>query len=140
MIPSAAWWIVRQYVMSPLSLGRNAFSSVLMDDDGLSLVCSPEELSMLQSLNLFDLKVSSQRWKALVIQIIGSVTQFPGAVHHLANSLSSRGLSILHISTFEREIFLVQEHDMEIACDVLQMATASDGFVPIPENEPSLSD
>ena len=41
-------------------------------------------------------------------------------VHYLADSLSRAGLSILHISTFEYEVFLVQEQDIEKACAVFR--------------------
>ena len=82
----------------------------------------------MKSLN-FPLNVNQQRWRALVIHVIGSVTQLPGAVHLLANMLSVRGISILHISTFEREIFLVQEHDLDVACELLKKATSSNEFI-----------
>ena len=41
-------------------------------------------------------------------------------MHYLADSLSKEGLSILHISTFESEVFLVQEQDIEKACSVFR--------------------
>ena len=41
-------------------------------------------------------------------------------MHYLADSLSKEGLSILHISTFESEVFLVQEQDCEKACAVFR--------------------
>lgn len=41
-------------------------------------------------------------------------------MHYLADSLSQEGLSILHISTFESEVFLVQEQDIEKACAVFR--------------------
>lgn len=56
-----------------------------------------------------------------MINVVGAA-MFPGAVHYLADSLSSAGLSILHISTFEYEVFLVQEQDIERACSVFRTA------------------
>lgn len=64
--------------------------------------------------------ISPQRWRAFVIKVVGSTEEFPGAVHYLADSLSKEGLSILHISTFESEVFLVQEQDIEKACAVFR--------------------
>ena len=64
--------------------------------------------------------MSPQRWRAFVIKVVGSTEEFPGAVHYLADSLSKEGLSILHISTFESEVFLVQEQDIEKACAVFR--------------------
>lgn len=55
-----------------------------------------------------------------MINVVGSAVEFPGAVHYLADSLSQEGLSILHISTFESEVFLVQEQDIEKACTVFR--------------------
>lgn len=55
-----------------------------------------------------------------MIKVVGSTEEFPGAVHYLADSLSKEGLSILHISTFESEVFLVQEQDIEKACVVFR--------------------
>jgi hypothetical protein len=64
--------------------------------------------------------VSPQKWRAFVIKVVGSAVEFPCAVHYLADSLSKEGLSILHISTFESEVFLVQEQDCEKACIVFR--------------------
>lgn len=64
--------------------------------------------------------VSPQRWRAFVIKVVGAAVELPGAVHYLADSLSKEGLSILHISTFESEVFLVQEQDIEKACSVFR--------------------
>lgn len=66
------------------------------------------------------MKVSPKRWTALVINIIGSAAAFPGAVYCLANSLSQGGISILHISTFNSEVFLVQEQDSDKACMLIR--------------------
>jgi hypothetical protein len=63
---------------------------------------------------------SPQHWRALLINVVGSATEFPGAVYYLANSLSEGGVSIFHISTFESEVFLVREHDIEKACSLLR--------------------
>jgi hypothetical protein len=64
-------------------------------------------------LNIENLKVSSQKWISLIINVIGSAGEIPGAVFYLSNALSKEGLSILHISTFDSEVFLVQEQDVD---------------------------
>ena len=66
------------------------------------------------------MRISPQKWRAFVINVFGSATEFPGVVHYLADSLSRAGLSILHISTFEYEVFLVQEQDIDKACAVFR--------------------
>jgi hypothetical protein len=123
-VPSIAWWILREYVYeSESSFKRKystAFSSIIIGEDCLSVVCSPAEVSVLQSLNSTDLNISAQRWKALVINVVGSAAEFPGAVFFLADILSKENISILHISTFESEIFLVQDENIEAACQLLQ--------------------
>ena len=123
-VPSIAWWILREYVYeSETSFKRKystTFSSLIMGEDCLSVVCSPVEVAVLQSLNSTDLNISSQRWKALVINVVGSAAEFPGAVYFLADILSKENISILHISTFESEILLVQDGDIEAACQLLQ--------------------
>ena len=63
---------------------------------------------------------STQRWKAFIINVIGSASEVPQAVHYLSESLSSEGLSILHISTYETEVFLVQEQDVSKACQIFK--------------------
>ena len=68
-----------------------------------------------------NITISPQKWRAFVINVVGSAAEFPGAVHFLADSLSNAGLSILHISTFEYEVFLVQEQDISKACDVFRV-------------------
>lgn len=67
------------------------------------------------------ISISPQKWRAFVINVVGSAAEFPGAVHYLADSLSNAGLSILHISTFEYEVFLVQEQDISKACEVFRV-------------------
>ena len=84
------------------------------------MICSTSSTATLESINSPGLVISPQKWRAFVINVVGSAVEFPGAVHYLADSLSQEGLSILHISTFESEVFLVQEQDIEKACAVFR--------------------
>ena len=96
----------------------------------MSLVCSASSIPALEAINAAGLQFNTQKWRAFVINVFGgwtggsggSAAEFPGAVHYLSDSLSLEGMSILHISTFESEVFLVQEQDVEKACDVLRQA------------------
>ena len=140
LISHATWWILREFIIYP---SNEYFSSILLvisppstyllnwihslliqDDDELSVICRPQNLHGLSSLDLAGLQISDELWRALIIHVVGSASQFPAAVYHLANSLSSNGISILHISTFEHEIFLVREKDVESAYTVLHLAPA----------------
>ena len=93
-------------------------------------MCSASSVPALEAINAAGLQFNTQKWRAFVINVYGgwtggsggSAAEFPGAVHHLSDSLSREGMSILHISTFESEVFLVQEQDVEKACDVLRQA------------------
>lgn len=62
---------------------------------------------------------SPQKWVSLVINVTGNASELPGIVFYLANALSREKMSILHISTFESEVFLVQEKDIDKACAIL---------------------
>ena len=86
----------------------------------MSLVCSATAVTALEALNAANLKFSKQQWRAFIVNVIVSAAEFPGVVHYLADSLSRDGLSILHISTFESEVFLIQEQDIERACDIFR--------------------
>ena len=123
-VPSISWWLLREYVYNIEDNFKNkydsTFSSIIMDEDGLSVVCSPLEVSVIKSLVNKELNLSPKIWKALVINVVGSATEFPGAVYLLSNILSEENISILHISTFESEILLVQEQDIDKACNLLQ--------------------
>ena len=66
--------------------------------------------------------LTPQLWKALVVNVKGAAYELPGAVYYLANILSEAQFSIFHISTFESEIFLVQEKDIERASIILKDA------------------
>lgn len=79
----------------------------------MSLVCDPSWIDVLNSLDITNIKISPQLWIPLIINLIGSAGELPGVVFYLANSLSKEGLSILHISTFDSEVFLVQEQDID---------------------------
>jgi len=116
-VPSCAWLLYRQYALGKRD--KDVFQSLLLDDDGLSFVCSPLSCSILESLQPNGITISSQRWIALIINV-SSAAEFPGAVNYLANLLSKEGISVLHIATFESEVFLVQEKDIERACDVMK--------------------
>jgi ACT domain len=83
-------------------------------------VCSVSALAALEAINSSGLQFNTQHWRAFIINVVGSAAEFPGAVHYLADSLSQEGLSILHISTFESEVFLVQEQDLERACAIFR--------------------
>jgi pectin methylesterase-like acyl-CoA thioesterase len=78
--------------------------------------------------------VSPQKWRAFVIVLSISAIEFPGAVHYLADSLSQEGLSILHISTFESEVFLVQEQDIEKACNVFRRSESPSKLAGLKQN------
>ena len=122
-VPKCAWWLIREFGLSQKTEthGHRTFTSFLVDDDGLSLICKTDALDVLHYLlRPEEFTLSPSAWKAFVIQLTGSAVEVPGAVYCLANSLSSQGLSILHISTFESEIFLVQEPDLEKACVILR--------------------
>ena len=118
LVPKAAWWVLRECNLDQ----RNgaAFNSLLLDDDGLSIVCSPLSLSVLENLLQSNpsMVVSKQKWKAFLITVVG--WELPGAVYYLADLLSQEGVSILHISTFDSEVFLVQEQDVDRACSVFR--------------------
>jgi hypothetical protein len=64
--------------------------------------------------------VSAQKWKAFVINVIGSATEVPGSICYLSNALAKEGISILHISTYQSEVFLVQEADIETAIRIFK--------------------
>lgn len=94
----------------------------VQDNEGLSVICSTVAAASLESISGRQLLISPHLWRAFVINVAESATEFPGAVHYLADSLSNAGLSILHISTFEYEVFLVQEQDIEKACTVFRLS------------------
>lgn len=87
----------------------------------MSLICCVSSAATLEMICSKNITISPQKWRAFVINVVGSAAEFPGAVHFLADSLSNAGLSILHISTFEYEVFLVQEQDISKACDVFRV-------------------
>jgi len=58
--------------------------------------------------------------------VIGTASEFPGTVYFLASRLSSRGLSIFHISTFESEVFLIQDTDVLKATNILRSIDIDD--------------
>lgn len=118
-VPKCAWLLMRQY-NSKSSFNFKSFHSIVSDDDGLSIICPAKLMSTFKFLlNPTQYTVSSSYWRAFIINLAGSY-EFPGMVFCLADSLSKEGLSILHISTFEAEVVLVQEHDLERACTILR--------------------
>lgn len=119
VVPKCAWWIIREY--GRMNADVSHFHSVLMDDDGLSVICDINAVSVLKFLlRPEDFTLSPSSWRAIAIDLTGSAYEVPGAVYYLANSLSREGLSILHISTFESEVFLVQEPDLHKVCAILK--------------------
>eukprot|EP01031_Cornospumella_fuschlensis_P041326 gene41326-50438_t len=117
-IPKCAWWLVREFCMR-----RNqcSFSSLVGDEEGLSVVCNSSLFSTLQLLiQPQDVVRCENFWRAVVIEMSSQADELPNAVYTLANSLSSKGVSILHISTFESEVFLIQEKDLAVACEILK--------------------
>jgi hypothetical protein len=121
-----SWWLFREFGLVDTfdvekSTHAKGFGSLLFDDDGLSVIFEENKLIMLKYLlkpNEFTL--SSFYWKAFIISFKGSGIEVPGLVYYLANALSNDGLSILHISTFDSEVFLIQENDLEKACKILK--------------------
>jgi len=118
-VPKCAWWLVREYGLKREK--SSSFRSLMMDDDGMSLVCDPCNVSTLKYLiRPEEFTISPMLWRALIINVTGTAFDLPGAVYFLANTLSQEGLSIFHISTFESEVFLIQDADVEKATAVLK--------------------
>ena len=86
----------------------------------MTIICNDESLASLQLLKPSGMVTSPQKWKAFVINVIGTATEAPGAICYLSDYLSKEGMSILHISTYESEVFLVQEKDVENAFQVFK--------------------
>lgn len=132
-VPSVAWILLREFISSKRT--KTTFNSLLLDDDGLSVVCSPISMNALQ--NLCPIITDDDHifiiWNYFIINVISS--DFPGAVNYLSDSLSKQGISILHISTFEAEVFLVQENDIERACEVFKKVTNINAFSEIKKQE-----
>ncbi|RYH13307.1 ACT domain-containing protein, partial [archaeon] len=117
-IPKCAWWLVREFCMRRTP---SSFSLLLGDEDGLSVVCNSTSYSTLQLLvHPQDVVRCENLWRAVVIEISTQSDELPNTVYTLVNALSSKGVSILHISTFESEVFLVQEKDLSLTCEVLK--------------------
>jgi hypothetical protein len=129
-VTKCAWWLFREFgncstqeggSSSSSSSSQKGFGSFLVDDDGLSLICNEKEvLALRYLLQPEEFTKSPFFWKAFIIRVGKSAVEVPGVVYSLASSLSNQGLSILHISTFESEIFLIQEPDLEKACKILK--------------------
>lgn len=126
-VERAAWWIFREYLMHKRE--STGFRSILIDDDGLSIVGSEESIKPLISLIPERNILCVHKWVAFIINVIGSATELPAAVYYLANSLACEGISVLHISTFESEVFLIQEKDCDKACIVFQRTENIDDTV-----------
>lgn len=121
LVSKCAWWLLRQYSVRPQSGRSPLFTSLIMDEGGASLACTPLATETLKSLiSPEKCTISPQYWRAVIINISDSAFEYPGTVYFLANVLSDEGLSILHISTFESEVFLIQEMNVERACSILQ--------------------
>jgi hypothetical protein len=128
-VTKCAWWLFREFGncstqeggSSSSSSSQKGFGSFLVDDDGVSLICNEKEVQALRYLlQPEEFTKSPFFWKAFIIRVGKSAVEVPGVVYSLASSLSNQGLSILHISTFESEIFLIQEPDLEKACKILK--------------------
>jgi hypothetical protein len=118
-IPKITWFLMREFCRKKRE--KKQFISLLLDDDGLSLVCDPSAIKIIELLlNKDEFKYSPQMWRAFIIDVSGSAYELPGAVCYLASVLSKEGLSILHIATFESEVFLIQENDVQKAQRLLK--------------------
>lgn len=131
-IENATWWILREYCQK--SREMTGFSYLSIDNDGLSIICSIDSARIFDSLYIPNIIRSSQKWKAFVVNLIGSATESPGMVHYLADSLSQKGLSILHISTYESEVFLVQEEDLNKALSVFRTISSIEESIKSRQN------
>ncbi len=119
-VPKCAWLVLREYGMK-VHMNSHSFHSIICDDDGMSIVCESHLIPTFKFLlNPADYTLCSSHWRALTVHLTGNAYEMPGMVYCLANSLSQEGLSILHISTFEAEVFLIQEPDLEKVLTILR--------------------
>jgi hypothetical protein len=124
LIPKCAWWVMRSILENESVDHFNApFSSFLLDSGGMSVVCNAAlTLSLCCLVDASELTLSSENWCALIINLTGNEYEFPGAVAYLSGTLSEHNISIFHLSTFDSEVFLVQEPDFEKAKQILRDA------------------
>lgn len=142
-IPNCAWWLIQQLPASKCCPGSKAtkstFSSFIMDDDGLSLIADvttiPTLKKLLKSENLY---IHPQQWSALIVNLTSSAFEFPGSVNYISHSLSAQGLPIMHISTFETEVFLVHEEDFAKAIEVFKEIADPQTFTDYLTKRPSV--
>jgi hypothetical protein len=92
---------------------------LVMDGDGCTLCMGRRHLKLLQEAGLSDIvEVAPDSWRAFEFNLGHTVADVPGVVYHLAKLMADDDISVLHMSTYGTEIFLVQEHmlDRAVAC------------------------
>lgn len=92
---------------------------IVMDGDGCTLCMGRRHLKLLQEAGLSDIvEVAPHSWRAFEFNLGHTVADVPGVVYHLAKLMADDDISVLHMSTYGTEIFLVQERVLPraVAC------------------------
>ena len=117
---SRAAWVLLKVVLFPggdeyaeIAAGASTFSSLIMDDEGATIVLDAERATSIHDAGLAHmLHFSPFQWRAIHLHFGGVANEMPGTINTMAKILSDHGVSILHVSTYGSEVFLVRSEDL----------------------------
>mmetsp|Transcript_17242 Transcript_17242/g.33839 ORF Transcript_17242/g.33839 Transcript_17242/m.33839 type:complete len:543 (-) Transcript_17242:410-2038(-) len=103
----------------PDSSGVNVM--LVQDMGGVTVIVNDRYYNQLELAGVVELmRWAPSPWRALQIHLGPASADTPGIISYLSSMLSERNVSILNFSTFEADLILVQDYDLEKARDLLE--------------------
>mmetsp|Transcript_32468 Transcript_32468/g.68291 ORF Transcript_32468/g.68291 Transcript_32468/m.68291 type:complete len:390 (-) Transcript_32468:558-1727(-) len=124
-LPACTWPLMKAMFTAPDD--RAGFFSFTQEEDGLTLIMDSFcQEAFEEAVKTSPVRYAPQRWRAFEIHLGTLAWEVPGVVCFLSTKMAERSISILNLSTYDRDFLLVSESDLEQATDVIKESLQRD--------------
>jgi len=123
---ACAWPLLKAMLGSPSDDGTGFFSFT-HEEDGLTLIMDDRSYAAFEESSLIEqVTCAPHRWRAFEIHLGSLAWEVPGLVCFLSTIMAESRISILNLSTCDRDFVLVRECDVALATGVIRERLRSD--------------
>eukprot|EP00308_Calcidiscus_leptoporus_P016559 CAMPEP_0119354792 /NCGR_PEP_ID=MMETSP1334-20130426/3773_1 /TAXON_ID=127549 /ORGANISM="Calcidiscus leptoporus, Strain RCC1130" /LENGTH=394 /DNA_ID=CAMNT_0007368463 /DNA_START=118 /DNA_END=1302 /DNA_ORIENTATION=+ len=124
-LPAATWPVLKAMLDAPGD--KTGFFSITQEEDGLTLVMDARcQAAFTETSHSVPVSYAPQKWLAFEIHLGALAWEVPGVVCFLSTMMAESAISILNLSTYDRDFLLVSEPDVQKASGVIRESLQTD--------------
>ena len=125
-LQSCAWPLLKAMLGSSRD-GTVGFFNFTQEEDGLTLLMDERcHAAFEEAAHVAHVTYAPNRWRAFEVYLGSLAWEVPGVVCFLSTLMAESKISILNLSTSDRDFLLVRECDVAVAIDVIKERLRSD--------------